>query len=75
VKWSTELLYVARNDHGVIVGIRELKPSVYEPEQENAHYEPPSASSDVPSKTGIRVDASVSSLELAFPKQRKAVGE
>jgi hypothetical protein len=75
MKWSAELMYVRRDSHGVIVGIRELKPSAYEPEQENANYEPPSSSSDVPSKTGLRVDASVSSLEIAFPKQRKAVGE
>jgi hypothetical protein len=66
MEWTAELMYVRRDSHGVIVGIRELKPSVYEP---------PSAPSDVPSKTGIRADASVSSLGLAFPKQRKAVGD
>jgi hypothetical protein len=75
MKWTAELMYVRRDSSGVIVGIRELKPSVYETEQENANYEPPSSSSDVPSKTGIRADASVSSFGLAFPNQRKAVGD
>jgi hypothetical protein len=29
VKWTAELMYIARNDLGVIVGIQEYKPSDY----------------------------------------------
>jgi exosome complex RNA-binding protein Rrp42 (RNase PH superfamily) len=75
MKWKAELMYIARNDQGVVVGMREIKPNTYESANENGLQEQSRSSSDVYNKSIMRQDASVSSLGLAFPKRRNAVGD
>lgn len=75
MKWKAELMYIARNDQGVVVGMREIKPNTCESTNENGLHEQSRSSSDVYNKSIMRQDASVSSHGLAFPKRRNAVGD
>lgn len=71
MKWTAELMYIARNDHGVIVGIQQEKPPEYSDTIRKAVEKPSRASSNEQEKERIKkIEQQIQ--EYAIRKRKKA---